>query len=341
MPPDVPVERSLLSAVPRKVSTVVPVFNEEANLPALLPRLLSVLRGLGRPAEIVFVDDGSRDRSLELLKAAAAEYPGIVKVVELVRNAGQHMAIMAAFTATDGEYVITIDADLQNPPEEIPKLVAEMDAGHDVVGPVRQKRRDTFFRRAASRLVNRTTALMTGMKLGDYGCMLRGYHRDVVDVMLATGEVSTFIPALAQQYARRPVEIPVAHAERTAGESKYSLYRLLRLNFDLMTGFSLVPLQIFGLFGFATAFFGVALGVFLLIRRLIVGAEVEGVFTLFALAFVVLGVLMAGLGIVGEYVGRIYYQVRGRPRFLIRTVWGAGGAPKDAPARERQLAEVP
>ena len=324
--------------VPRKVSVVVPVYNEEANLPALLPRLLSVLRALDRPAEAVFVDDGSRDGSLEILKRAAVEHPGAVKVVELVRNAGQHMAIMAAFSATDGEYVLTIDADLQNPPEEIPKLVAAMDAGHDVVGTVREKRHDPLVRRIASRLVNRTTALMTGMRLNDYGCMLRGYHRDVVDVMLASDEASTFIPALAQQYAQTPVEIGVAHAERTAGDSKYSLYRLVRLNFDLMTGFSLVPLQLFGVLGFVTAFFGVALGIFLLIRRLVVGAEVEGVFTLFALAFVVMGLLMAGIGLVGEYVGRIYHQVRGRPRFLIRKVWGA--APAEAAAPERELLGV-
>ena len=308
--------------VARKVSVVVPVYNEEANLPELLPRLLAVLAGLGRPAEAVFADDGSRDRSLEILKAAAAANPGVVKVVELVRNAGQHMAILAGFTATDGEYVITLDADLQNPPEEIPKVVAAMDAGHDVVGTVRQKRRDALFRKVASRLVNRTTALITGMKLADYGCMLRGYHRDVVDVMSASDEAATFLPALAQQYARRPVEIPVAHAERTAGESKYSLYKLVRLNFDLMTGFSVVPLQVFGLLGFVTAVSGVGFGLFLLVRRFVVGAEVEGVFTLFALAFVVMGVLMAGIGIVGEYVGRIYQQVRGRPRFLIRKVWG-------------------
>jgi undecaprenyl-phosphate 4-deoxy-4-formamido-L-arabinose transferase len=316
---DVPGPRRV---VPRKVSVVVPVYNEEANLPALLPRLLPVMKAMSRPFEVVFVDDGSRDRSLEILKKAAGENADTVKVVELVRNAGQHMAIMAAFTATDGEYVITLDADLQNPPEEIPRLVAEMDAGHDVVGTVRASRKDNVFRRAASRLVNRTTALMTGMRLNDYGCMLRGYHRDVVDVMTASDEISTFIPALAQQYARRPVEITVAHEERKAGESKYSLYRLVRLNFDLMTGFSVVPLQLFTLFGFLTALSGVGFGVFLLIRRLIVGAEVEGVFTLFALAFVVMGVLMAGIGIVGEYVGRIYQQVRGRPRFLIRRVWG-------------------
>ena len=308
--------------VPGKVSIVIPVYNEEANLPMLLPRLLPVLEGMRRPYEVVFVDDGSKDRSLELLKSAASENAGRVKVVELVRNAGQHMAIMAAFTATDGEYVITLDADLQNPPEEIPKLVREMDGGHDVVGTIREKRKDSIFRKTASRLVNRTTAAITGMRLNDYGCMLRGYHRDVVDVMTASDEASTFIPALAQQYARRPIEIPVAHEERAAGESKYSLYKLFRLNFDLMTGFSVVPLQLFTLFGFVVAAFGVSFGVFLLVRRLVVGAEVEGVFTLFALAFVVMGVLMAGIGIVGEYVGRIYQQVRGRPRYLIRTVHG-------------------
>jgi undecaprenyl-phosphate 4-deoxy-4-formamido-L-arabinose transferase len=310
-------------AVPRKVSVVVPVYNEEANLPQLLPRLLSVLAGLGRPYEVVFADDGSRDRSLEILKAAASANKGAVKVVELVRNAGQHMAILAGFTATDGEYILTLDADLQNPPEEIPKLVAAMDAGHDVVGTIRQNRQDAVFRKVASRLVNRTTALITGMKLSDYGCMLRGYHRDVVDVMSASDEAATFIPALAQQYARKPIEIPVAHAERTAGDSKYSLYKLVRLNFDLMTGFSVVPLQLFTLFGFVTALSGFGFGVFLLVRRLVGGAEAEGVFTLFALAFVVMGILMAGIGIVGEYVGRIYQQVRGRPRFLIRKVWGA------------------
>lgn len=308
------------SLVSRKVSIVIPVFNEEANLPRLLPRLVPVLEGMGRPWEVVFVDDGSRDRSLRLLVAAAREHPGRVKAVELLRNAGQHMAIMAAFAETDGEYIVTLDADLQNPPEEIPKLVAKMDDGYDVVGTVRTNRKDSLFRKAASRLVNRTTGLLTGMRLGDYGCMLRGYHRDVVDVMTASGEFSTFIPALAQLYARRPVEIEVAHEERAEGESKYSLLRLVRLNFDLMTGFSVVPLQLFGLLGFLTAFFGVAFGVFLLVRRLLVGAEVEGVFTLFALAFLVMGVIMAGVGMVGEYVGRIYQQVRGRPRFLVRRV---------------------
>src|SRR5512138_3803268 len=144
--------------VPRKVSVVVPVYNEEANLPRLLPRLVPVLEGLGRPWEVVFVDDGSRDRSLDLLRDAVCAHPGHVKAVELLRNAGQHMAIMAAFGETDGEYVVTLDADLQNPPEEIPKLVAKMDEGYDVVGTVRQQRQDSAFRKIASRIINRVTA---------------------------------------------------------------------------------------------------------------------------------------------------------------------------------------
>jgi undecaprenyl-phosphate 4-deoxy-4-formamido-L-arabinose transferase len=304
------------------VTVVVPVFNEEQSLPALLPRLLPVLEALRRPYEILFVDDGSRDGSLEILKRFAAEHAGRVRVLELARNFGQHPAILAAFQESRGDAVVTLDADLQNPPEEIPKLLAKLDEGFDVVGGIRQARRDSFFRRSASRLVNRVTGAITGMKLSDYGCMLRAYSRDVVVEINRSQENATFIPALAQFYARRPVEIPVAHAERAAGESKYSFYRLVRLNFDLMTGFSLVPLQIFTLFGFLTAAGGIGFGFFLGIRRLFVGAEVEGVFTLFAILFTVIGVMMAGLGIVGEYLGRIYQEVRRRPRFTVRRTYG-------------------
>jgi len=307
---------------PESVSIVIPVYNEERNLPALLPRLLPVLEGLGRPYELLFVDDGSRDGSLEILRRFAAEHAGQIRVLELARNFGQHPAILAAFQEAAGSVVVTLDADLQNPPEEIPKLLAKIDEGHDVVGGVRQDRKDSVFRRSASRLVNRVTGAITGMKLTDYGCMLRAYSRDVVDQINASQENATFIPALAHFYSRRPAEVPVAHAERAEGESKYSLYRLFRLNFDLMTGFSLVPLQIFTLFGFLVAAGGIAFGVFLLIRRLIVGAEVEGVFTLFALLFTVVGVMMAGLGVLGEYIGRIYQEVRRRPRFTVRRIHG-------------------
>jgi undecaprenyl-phosphate 4-deoxy-4-formamido-L-arabinose transferase len=303
------------------ISIIIPVYNEGGNLRPLFERLYPVMRGTGRTFEIIFTDDGSRDGSLEILKALAMQHPE-VKVVEFNGNFGQHMAILAAFEKCSGEVVITLDADLQNPPEEIPKLVAEVEKGHDVVGTVRQKRQDTLFRKTASRIVNITTNKMTGMRMSDYGCMLRAYHRNVVDNINRCQETTTFIPALAQTFSANPSEVEVAHAERAGGESKYSLYKLVRLNFDLMTGFSVVPLQLFALFGIATALFSIAFALFLLVRRFIVGAEVEGVFTLFAILFFFIGITIFGIGIVGEYVGRIYQEVRRRPRYVVRRTYG-------------------
>jgi len=304
------------------ISIVIPVYNEEGNLGNLFDRLYPVMQGIGKPFEIIFTDDGSSDRSLELLKMLAKAHPE-VRVVEFNGNFGQHMAIMAAFEISRGEIIVTLDADLQNPPEEIPKLIAAVEQGHDVVGSIRQQRQDSFFRRMASLSVNIITRKMTGMQMSDYGCMLRAYHRNVVDNINRCDESSTFIPALAQTFAANPGEVAVAHAERTEGESKYSLYKLIRLNFDLMTGFSVVPLQIFALMGILTSLFAVAFAGFLLVRRFIVGAEVEGVFTLFAILFFFIGITIFGIGIVGEYVGRIYQEVRRRPRYVVRKVHGA------------------
>jgi len=303
------------------LSIVIPVYNEESNLVPLMERLYPVVTGTGRPFEIIFTNDGSRDRSLEILQKMVRQYPG-VRVVEFNGNFGQHMAILAAFEMSRGQIVITLDADLQNPPEEIPRLAAEIEKGFDVVGTVRQKRQDSLFRKLASRAVNITTNKMTGMKMSDYGCMLRAYHRNVIENINRCGESTTFIPALAQTFASNPTEIEVAHAERAAGESKYSLYKLIRLNFDLMTGFSVVPLQLFALFGIVTSIFSLVFALYLLARRFIVGAEVEGVFTLFAILFFFTGIIIMGIGIVGEYVGRIYQEVRKRPRFVIRKIYG-------------------
>jgi undecaprenyl-phosphate 4-deoxy-4-formamido-L-arabinose transferase len=325
-----------------RLSVVVPVYNEEANLDEFLRRLFTVLDSLPHPSEAILVDDGSRDRSLEILKQWAAKRPDKLKVLELARNFGQHQAILAAFREVTGDVVVTLDADLQNPPEEIPKLLAKFDEGFDVVGGVRRQRQDSLPRRLASAAVNRITVVITRMHLTDFGCMLRLYSRDVVDEINRTDEASTFIPALAQSFARRPTEIEVGHAPRTGGESAYSLYRLIRLNFDLMTGFSSVPLQLFGLLGMIVSAGGVAFGLFLFVRRLIVGAEVEGVFTLFAILFTLLGIAMAGLGLVGEYVGRIYEQVRGRPRFSVRRVYGLGSGPESrVPSPESRPRSLP
>ena len=323
-----------------KISVVVPVFNEEANLEEFVRRTLAVMDASGRPYEAILVDDGSRDRSLEILKSWAARRGDRVRVLELSRNFGQHQAILAGFRDVTGDVAVTLDSDLQNPPEEIPKLLAKIEEGYDVVGGVRRLRQDSWPRRAASHIVNRIAVAITRMRLTDFGCMLRAYSRDVVDEINRSDEASTFVPALGQSFARRPTEIEVAHAPRAGGESAYSLYRLLRLNFDLMTGFSSVPLEAFGLLGTVVALGGIGFGVFLFVRRLIVGAEVEGVFTLFAILFTLLGVAMAGLGIVGEYVGRIYEQVRGRPRFSVRRAYGLG-AEKPAPAEPRRLETRP
>lgn len=303
------------------LSIVIPVYNEEANLAPLMERLYPAVQGTGRSFEIIFTNDGSRDRSLEILRRMAEDFAG-VKVIEFNGNFGQHMAILAAFEMSAGEIVITLDADLQNPPEEIPRLVAEIEKGHDVVGTIRQQRQDSTFRKLASRIVNITTNKITGMQMRDYGCMLRAYHRYVVDNINRCRESTTFIPALAQTFASNPSEIEVGHAERSMGESKYSFYSLIRLNFDLMTGFSVVPLQLFALFGIITSLLSVAFAIFLLVRRFIVGAEVEGVFTLFAILFFFIGIIILGIGIVGEYVGRIYQEVRKRPRFVVRRTYG-------------------
>ena len=303
------------------LSIVIPVYNEEANLDRLMERLYPAVAATGHSFEIIFTDDGSSDSSPEILRRMVEEFQD-VKVVEFTGNFGQHMAILAAFEVSGGEIVITLDADLQNPPEEIPRLVKEIEKGYDVVGTIRQHRQDSAFRKMASRIVNITTNKITGMQMQDYGCMLRAYHRYVVDNVNRCKESTTFIPALAQTFASNPTEIEVGHAERTEGESKYSFYKLIRLNFDLMTGFSVVPLQLFALFGIFTSVMSVAFAMFLLARRFIVGAEVEGVFTLFAILFFFIGIIIMGIGIVGEYVGRIYQEVRKRPRFVVRRTYG-------------------
>jgi undecaprenyl-phosphate 4-deoxy-4-formamido-L-arabinose transferase len=302
------------------VSVVIPVFNEEEGLALLFARLYPALDALGRSYEVVFVDDGSADRSVALLREQYQRRPDVTRVVVLARNAGQHMAILAAFAQTRGTYVITLDADLQNPPEEIARLIAAMDAGADYVGTIRMSRQDRLWRKAASRLMNRVREGTTSIRITDQGCMLRGYHRSVIDAVNRCREVSTYVPALAYTFARHPVEIEVAHAERTVGQSKYSLFRLIRLNFDLMTGFSVAPLQFFSMSGIVIALLSLGFVLYLAIRRLIVGPEAEGLFTLFGVAFFLIGVALIGLGVVGEYVGRIYEQVRQRPRYTVAAV---------------------
>ena len=310
---------TLVSNTPN-VSVVIPVYNEEPGLAALFARLYPALDKLNTSYEIIFINDGSSDRSAALLREQFQKRPDVTRVVLFNGNYGQHMAIMAGFERCRGNRIITLDADLQNPPEEIGNLLAAMDHGHDYVGSIRKMRQDSWWRRAASKAMNKTRERITSIKMTDQGCMLRAYSRDIVSAINQTHDTSTYIPALAYSFAQRPVEIEVAHEERFAGESKYSLYKLIQLNFDLMTGFSTAPLQIFSLIGIVISMLSICFVIFLAIRRLIVGPEAEGLFTLFGIAFFLIGITLFGIGLLGEYVGRIYEQVRSRPRYMIEAV---------------------
>jgi len=301
------------------ISVVVPVYNEEKNLLLLMDRLEAALRETGQAYEIVYVDDGSRDNSLEVLKGFIGRNG--VRVLELTRNYGQHAAIISGFSIVRGEIVVTIDADLQNPPEEIPAIVRAMEEGNfEVVGTVREMRKDSIFRKIPSRIVNAMTRRITGIRMSDWGCMLRAYRRDVVDRMVESQEYSTFIPALATLFAKRMTEIPVGHAERHAGVSNYNLWKLLNLQFDLLTSFSEFPLRVLLYTGTGMALLGVAFGALLVVMRIFYGAAwaANGIFTLFAVLFFFMGGLFFALGIMGQYIGRIYHEVRKRPRFTIR-----------------------
>ena len=303
-----------------ELSIVIPVYNEESGLAKLFGRLYPALDALGIAYEIIYVNDGSRDKSAAILAEQYRARPDVTRVVLFNGNYGQHMAILAGFEATRGEIVVTLDADLQNPPEEIGNLVAKMREGYDYVGSIRRQRQDSAWRTWASKAMNRLREKITHIKMTDQGNMLRAYSRNVIDLVNQCREVNTFVPALAYTFARKPTEIIVEHEERSAGESKYSLYSLIRLNFDLVTGFSLVPLQFFSLLGIGLSFASAALFILMVIRRFILGAEVQGVFTLFAITFFLIGVILFGIGLLGEYIGRIYLQVRARPRYVTQAI---------------------
>lgn len=303
-----------------ELSIIIPVYNEAEGLTALFRRLYPALDTLNLSYEIIFIDDGSKDTSSILLGAQYRIRPDVTKVILFNNNYGQHMAITAGFEQAQGQIIITMDADLQNPPEEIGRLIETIYAGHDYVGTVRRQRQDHWFRRKASQIMNTLRERITHIRMTDQGCMFRAYRREIIDTVNQCCEFSTFIPALAYTFSSNPTEIEVTHAERFAGSSKYSLYRLIRLNFDLITGFSILPLHALSLLGILLSLGSGTLFILLLVRRFMLGAEVEGVFTLFAINFFLIGVLLFGIGLLGEYIGRIYQQVRHRPRYIIKGI---------------------
>ena len=306
------------------ISVIVPVFNEQENLKELIKRCVESCDWMERPFELILVDDGSRDSSPEIIAEAAEQSGNNVVGVLLNRNYGQHAAVMAGFAESRGNIILTLDADLQNPPEEIPKLVEKIEEGFDVVGSVRVPRCDTFFRRIASSIINRVAQKATGVIMHDYGCMLRAYRRNIVDAMLACDERSTFIPVLANSFARHATEIEVKHDKRPDGKSKYSLWKLINLQFDLLTSMTTFPLRLLSVIGTLISLVGIGFGIILFVMRLIYGATwaAQGVFTLFAILFIFIGAQFIGMGLLGEYIGRIYYDVRRRPRYFVQKIVG-------------------
>jgi undecaprenyl-phosphate 4-deoxy-4-formamido-L-arabinose transferase len=302
----------------RDVSIVIPIFNEEETIGLLSERLLRTMDALKKKYEIIFVDDGSRDGTSLLLRNLFKERSDVIRVITFNGNYGQYVAILAGFEHVRGDVVVTLDADLQNPPEEIPNLLRKIDEGYDLVGGYRAKRQDNFFRTYASRIVNSIRAGATGIEMRDHGCMLRAYKKFIIDEVVKTRETSTFITALAQKFAGNPIDIPVNHEERAAGGSKYNLYKLIRITFDLLTGFSLVPLQVFTIVGMMIS---TASGIYFFVElfKKIVGHH-HGYGLHFAFLFLLLSVLILGVGLLGEYLGRAYFAVCEHPRFVIREI---------------------
>lgn len=308
-----------------ELSLVIPVYNEEANLSELIRRTLAACDPMDISYEMILVDDGSADNSAQMIREAAEKNGGKVVGVFLTTNFGQHAAVTAGLRTSVGKYIITLDADLQNPPEEIPKLVEKLREGYDVVGTIRENRKDTFFRRWASKTVNlMVRKLCNGKTMTDYGCMLRGYSRTVVNAILQCPEHGKFIPMLAMSYARRTIEIHVKHADRMAGESKYNVWKLIALQYDLLTGTSIFPLRMLTYIGTLLAAFGILFGLYIFVMTRIHGDDwsQHGVFTLFSLVFIFMGGQFVAMGILGEYIGKIHMNMRGRPQFFIESITG-------------------
>ena len=302
------------------LSVVVPIYNEEANIERLYDRLTKVLSSLDLTYEIILCNDGSEDKTAQLLSKLFRKDSAHIRVINLVRNYGQHMAIMAGFQYVKGNYAVTLDADMQTPPEELPKIIEKIKEGYDYVGTFRIKRKDSRFRTYVSWIVNRIRAYVTHVDMKDHGCMLRAYHKDIVKEILACHDKTTLVPVLAYTHAHSYTEIGMHHASRQEDQSKYTLYKLARMNFDLFTGFSLVPIQLFTFSGLIVAFLSSLLVAYLMIRRFFLGAEAEGLFTLFAILFFLISFVITGIGILGEYVGRTYELLQSRPPYLIRDV---------------------
>lgn len=305
------------------VSVVVPVYNEEESILALYKRLTEALEALNYRYEIIAVDDGSRDGSFALLSQIAADDQRL-RVVRFRRNFGQTSAFSAGFDRARGEVVVTIDADLQNDPADIGRLLSKMDEGYDVVSGWRADRQDRFLdRRLPSILANGLISRVTGVELHDYGCSLKAYRTEVLRGIKLYGELHRFIPAIASWQGVAVTELPVNHAARQFGTSKYGIGRTTRVLLDLVTvrfllSYGTRPMQLFGLLGLISMFAGLVAGAYLTAIK-IAGGEIGGrPLLLLAVLLIVIGVQFITLGLISELIVRVYYESQSRPTYVVR-----------------------
>jgi len=313
------------------LSVVIPLYNEEENVKPLYEQLKATLEEIGREYEIVVVDDGSTDRSFDILKELHQRDKRL-KVIRFRRNFGQTAAFAAGFDYSQGEVVVTMDADLQNDPADIPLLLERIEEGYDVVSGWRVKRKDPFLtRRLPSMIANWLISHVTGVHLHDYGCSLKAYRREVVKNVQLYGELHRFIPALASWMGISVAEVPVRHHPRRFGRSKYGLSRTARVLLDLITvrfllSYSTRPIHIFGGLGLAGFALGMALGAYLSFVKFVLGQSIGGrPLLLLAVLLMVVGVQLISMGLLGELVVRTYYETLNKPIYAVREILGEPG----------------
>ncbi len=311
-----------------EISIVIPVLDEEGSIGELARRLLEVLERTGRTFEIIFVDDGSRDRTLEILRDIH-HGDGRVKIVSFRRNFGQTAALAAGFDYARGAIVVTLDGDLQNDPEDIPKLVSKVEEGYDLVSGWRVKRRDPFLtRRLPSMIANWMISRITGVSLHDYGCTLKAFRHEVVKNVSLYGEMHRFIPAIASGMGVSVAEMPVNHHPRTTGTSKYGLFRTVKVILDLITvkfllSYSTRPIHIFGMIGLCSGALGVVIGVWLSFQRLFLRIPLGNrPLLLLAIVLVFIGVQFITIGLLAELQTRIYHEAQSKPTYSVRETLG-------------------
>ncbi|MBN1401201.1 MAG: glycosyltransferase family 2 protein [Anaerolineae bacterium] len=307
------------------LSIVVPVYNEEENIPYLYDQLTQVLEPLGLEYEIICADDGSRDDSFALLKALA-ERDSRVKVIRFRRNFGQTAGFSAGFDYASGDIVVTIDADLQNDPAGIPALLAKMAEGYDVVSGWRKERQDSLVRKLPSKIANWLISRTTGVQVHDRGCSLRAHRREIVKEMHLYGDLHRFIPDIAAWVGASMAEIPVNHRPRRFGKSKYGLGRTFRVILDLiavkfMQSYSTSPMRIFGKWGVVMGALGFLLGLWLTVEKLALGHSIGGrpALTL-AILLMLMGVQLISIGLLGEMIVRTYYEGQEKPIYTVREI---------------------